>query len=312
MKKKLLLIILCIAPIILFAQENETEAMAAYMLAEESYASGDYASSLKFLEKAEEKLGNTNSKLLYLKIQIQSELYKNDKLYYDRIMKTISHFQVGPDINNFNQDKVLEVVKMKMAMENKMEEDIRVEQKSKKDKEEREANFRNFGFEGWPFNVDIENLKVNNADSLIFKKKLKSKEYWEDKSLTAFYPSSLTWEGGLPDLLSLIDRKNKVFFILTKNDVVKGYRKAIYVKQHVDKRSAFYTPEKDHQTGVSEIRIIVQDFSKKFGLPREVNNNMSTSYIWESETTKISLTKRVTQWKGKYWDAIAVLEIIQL
>jgi phage/plasmid-associated DNA primase len=164
MKKKLLLLIICITPFILLAQESETEAMAAYMLAEESYASGDYASSLKFLEESEEKLGNTNSKLLYLKIQIQSELYKNDKSYYDKIIKTISDFQSGLDINNFNQDKVLEVVKMKMAMENKKEEEIRMEAKSKKDKEEREANFRNFGFEGWPFNVDIENLKYPDRE----------------------------------------------------------------------------------------------------------------------------------------------------
>ncbi len=221
MKKKLLLLLLYIAPFCLLAQKSETEAMAAYLLSEESYATGDYSAAIKFLEKAEEKLGGTNSKLLFLKIQIETELYKKDKSYYDRIMRTISDFQTAPDIRNFNKDKVLEIVKMKMAMESQREEQMRVTKKLREEREKNEANFKNFSFEGWHLNVDLEDLKISNMDSTLFKRKLIERNAF--KVMLKDIPSN--WKCFFNHGTTGTKHNNRVNGIFIDNNTVKGYIK---------------------------------------------------------------------------------------
>lgn len=117
MKKTFLFLLFMIIIIInIYAQDNSTEAIAAYQIAEESYEKGDFPTALRFLETAKKNLGTTNSKLMYLKIQIEMELYKTDKNLYEQMMKSINQFQTAPDIKNFNKDKVLEVMKLKMML----------------------------------------------------------------------------------------------------------------------------------------------------------------------------------------------------
>lgn len=50
----------------LYSQVNETEAKAAYMLAEENYGKANYPVALTFLKNAKLKLGGANCKILYL------------------------------------------------------------------------------------------------------------------------------------------------------------------------------------------------------------------------------------------------------
>ena len=105
------------------AQMNETEAKASYMLAEENYGKGNYPVALTFLKNAKANLGGANCKILYLQIQIESELAKTRKNYRDSLLKTITAFQNSPDIKDFNEDKVLEVVKMKLEIAQKAAEE---------------------------------------------------------------------------------------------------------------------------------------------------------------------------------------------
>ncbi len=104
------------------AQTNETEAKAAYLLAEESYSKGDQKSALRYIESAKKSLGGANSKLIYLQIQIEQELVKNKKISTDSLLALINRFENLPDYKSFNEDKVLEVAKIKLALKNELED----------------------------------------------------------------------------------------------------------------------------------------------------------------------------------------------
>lgn len=104
------------------AQTNEAEAKAAYLLAEESYSKGDQKSALRYIESAKKSLGGTNSKLIYLQIQIEQELVKNNQVSTDSLLALISRFEKLPDYKSFNEDKVLEVLKIKLALKNTLED----------------------------------------------------------------------------------------------------------------------------------------------------------------------------------------------
>ncbi len=111
----MLFFILC--QLSVFSQMNVTEAKAAYMLAEENYGKANYPLALTFLKNAQRRLGGSNCKILYLQIQIEKEISKIQINYRDSLIKTISAFQVSPDIKDFNEDKILEVIKMKIELE---------------------------------------------------------------------------------------------------------------------------------------------------------------------------------------------------
>lgn len=146
-----------------FAQINETEAKASYMLAEENYGKGNYPVALTFLKNAKANLGGANCKILYLQIQIESELAKTRKNYRDSLLKTIATFQAAPDIKDFNEDKVLEVVKMKLEIAQKLAEEtaLLAEQKAAEEAK-REKTFKD-----WRFNAGLNlGLTVKEAEKM--------------------------------------------------------------------------------------------------------------------------------------------------
>lgn len=149
----------------LYSQVNETEAKAAYMLAEENYGKGNYPVALTFLKNAKAKLGGANCKILYLQIQIESELAKTQRNYQDSLLKTIMAFQTSPDIKEFNEDKVLEVVKMKMEMEQKGIEEKELKEKRAADSVSREKLFKDFSItQGWELGQTLEEAEKKHAN----------------------------------------------------------------------------------------------------------------------------------------------------
>lgn len=146
-----------------FAQINETEAKASYMLAEENYGKGNYPVALTFLKNAKANLGGANCKILYLQIQIESELAKTRKNYRDSLLKTIAAFQTAPDIKDFNEDKVLEVVKMKLEIAQKLIEEkaLLAEQKAAEETKNEKT------FKDWRFTAGLNlGLTVKEAEKM--------------------------------------------------------------------------------------------------------------------------------------------------
>lgn len=145
------------------AQINETEAKASYMLAEENYGKGNYPVALTFLKNAKTSLGGANCKILYLQIQIESELAKTRKNYRDSLLNTIAAFQAAPDVKDFNEDKVLEVVKMKLELAQKLTEEkaLLAEQKAAEEAKNEKT------FKDWRFTAGLNlGLTVKEAEKM--------------------------------------------------------------------------------------------------------------------------------------------------
>ncbi len=128
-------------------QINETEVKAYYLLAEENYLKSSFLPALNFLKNAKATLGGANCKILYLQIKIENELAKTRKNYKDSLIKTITAFQASPDIKYFNEDKILEVVKMKLELMQKLAEEaaILAEKKAVEDAKN-DKSFKDYAF----------------------------------------------------------------------------------------------------------------------------------------------------------------------
>lgn len=145
------------------AQMNETEAKASYMLAEENYGKGNYPVALTFLKNAKANLGGANCKILYLQIQIESELAKTKKNYRDSLLNTIIAFQTSPDIKDFNEDKVLEVVKMKLEIAQKAAEEASLLAEQKLAEEAKSDKT----FKDWRFTIGLNlGLTLQEAEKM--------------------------------------------------------------------------------------------------------------------------------------------------
>ena len=100
----------------LSAQTNSVEANATYMLAEEEFAAGKYAASISYLDEAAAKLRGANAKILYLKIMALTELVKTNSDSLQGLNNAISAFEKTPDFSTFNEEKQIEVMKLKMKL----------------------------------------------------------------------------------------------------------------------------------------------------------------------------------------------------
>ena len=109
-----------------FSQSNQTEAKAAYLLAEESYGKGDYKTALDFLQQVKTNMGKSNCKILYLEIMATRELYAKDSSNAEKLLPLITEFEKSSDFADFNEEKTLEIIKLKLLLKG--------EQKAAKDK----------------------------------------------------------------------------------------------------------------------------------------------------------------------------------
>jgi len=141
-----------------FAQTNQVEAKAAYLLAEESYAKGDMKSTVQYLDEAGNKLGSVNAKILYLKIMAQRELANADQNYFAKLDSTIALFQKSPDVNTFNEDKVLEVAKIKLQLKKEIDQ--------KKIYNESRAGISGVerDYPDWPLGASLAALRAKHPD----------------------------------------------------------------------------------------------------------------------------------------------------
>lgn len=96
------------------AQDKQIEAIASYQLAEEYFNSTNFLKALNHIEAAKSTLGIANSKILYLEIQILSELGKTDSKYLQKALESIKGFEKAPDLKQFSQEKRVEIAKMKI------------------------------------------------------------------------------------------------------------------------------------------------------------------------------------------------------
>ena len=299
------------------AQSNQIEAKAAYLLAEESFAKGDYVATLEYLENSTKSLGTTNSKLLYLKIQAELELYKKDKTYYDALIKSISDFQNSPDVNNYTEEKVLEIAKTKMLLVKEREQEAKKKEEYEQKKALRDLNFKTFSFPNWPFGVTLDELKITHKDTRFFQNKTKkSKEEntgLRKSGLVHYHPNGITLQGGGTNaiLFPWDIYFDDIYGILAEDNIVKGYRKAIYWQRYKNDQGI------SQEQSITDLKKIVNDLSNQFGFqPEYIHLERSSSvyreiYRWANGNKAVSIYTSIRSERNGYWNTWVVQEIME-
>jgi len=157
---KYLLLLLLFFSLRASSQTNANEAKAAYLLAEESYGKGDMKSTLEYLDDASVKLGSANAKILYLKIMAERELANKDTAYISKLASSINNFEKAPDSKDFNEEKTLEVMKIKLQLN----KDIAQKRKAEDQNRLIVSGMKAFAAEhtDWPLGATLEELKVKH------------------------------------------------------------------------------------------------------------------------------------------------------
>jgi tetratricopeptide (TPR) repeat protein len=157
MKKLFLFLSMILLIATSYGQASAAEAKAAYLLAEEEFGAGKYTTAIAYLDQATTKLGSPNAKILYLKIMALAELSRQDEENIEPLKEAIAAFEKTPDFGAFNEDKQLEVMKLKL----KLSSDGSL---GKSVSALEESVYRKIGISGWQVGVKLEDMKTAHPD----------------------------------------------------------------------------------------------------------------------------------------------------
>lgn len=110
MKKIILLFVLHAAISYLFSQDKSEIAVALYQKAENFFNQTEYESAYTILLQAEENLGSTNTKILYLKAKSLQQLIKADGKFLPALKQTLDAFYARVKKQTYSQEKYNEMV----------------------------------------------------------------------------------------------------------------------------------------------------------------------------------------------------------
>lgn len=248
------------------AQNNGAEARAAYLLAEEQFNAGKYEDCISYLEEAIKKLGSANSKILYLKIMSQRELAKKDPDYTPKLVATIETFEKLPDAASFNEEKLMEVMKLKLF--------IKKEGVVEKEPEDpATASFRSYAIDGFNTAMSIEDLRKIKPDYFARVQKSVS------NGIEAYLPQA----GG------------NAINVMAKNDVVFSVQKMLFY---------YFTDDANFSKGMSAFNNFKNTLHFNFEAveSREESGDkdmlsVTTHYKWTSgtKTVDLSITKTTSK-----------------
>lgn len=283
------------------AQMNQAEAKAAYLLAEESFASSNWESTINYLEQCKSLLGTTNSKILYLKLLAQVEIAKSNPEHYNEVIKTITDFENAPDVKNYNEDKVIEVMKLKLQVKEWQAANQR-EQKSISEANEKYSNsiqtILKKEFLNLPLKVSYSGLLEKQKDHPFLKNKHNGKE-------ENFYKGYIT----------NYNYKNFIYYsfagslaVHVKADQVHGYRLI----------SQAYNSDKETDAAINAL---VEQYSSEFGFKPHIWNQQYTDHFnkyldvfeWKNGKTifKIIARKAYNINNGKFMGARIFLDVFE-
>lgn len=296
--KRIIGLLIFLLPFIGNAQINETEARAAFLLAENFYAKGEMSNALQFIEQAKTNLGGGNCKIYYLEILIRNELYKSNKRQYEELQKVITAFQTSKDFNTFNKEKILEILQLKMLISMENEKQKISDSIQKKTDNFLDENFKRYRIEGWPINISFDQLKVLKKNHPFFKNKLTSirdlnidgkkpevNYYYNEKSVNKFYLKS----NGFPFIMSKREMIDSIACIVVMDGLVKYYIKPIEIVTPL--RSEFRSLEDAKKMKINKI---VTLWSEKFKFTPQLflhgDRDLTIyQYVWERAKSKFIL-----------------------
>ena len=186
-----------------FAQNDArmVEAKAAYLLAEDEFNAGKYEAAISYLNQAVEKLGSANAKILYLKIMAQKEMLRKDTSYFPGLKQSIDAFEKAPDASSFNEEKYLEVVKLKLMLAKNGTEHITAQAD-----EEMKDIYQKYAINGFYLGARLEELQKSRPDFFAQARKSVNADSTETYS---GYPSLTFKKGRLIRMMSIFITNNE-------------------------------------------------------------------------------------------------------
>lgn len=181
MKKTIALLTVLLFTVCAFAQDNSDIAIALFQKAENAYNIADYETALSSLKRAEQTLGSTNTKILYLKIKTLDMLAKVDGNSATDLQLTLSTFFKLADKNTYPQYKYSEMVIIKVDLMQKLQEEEDAYLKAKNSKI---VSDYNAFFSQYPTSRYVQELKNSSQYQEFVKPELekvnsnKRKEDW--------------------------------------------------------------------------------------------------------------------------------------
>ena len=288
-------IFILLTPYLALSQTNESEAKAAFLLAEEFYAKSDFKNALGFIEKAKKSLGEGNCKIYYLEILMRNEMYRLDKTQYESLLGALNSFQSSKDIDAFNREKVFEVLKIKMLVEQERDNKRIADSLAVAEKIRNEKKFDEYISRGWPLNVSFENLKKIKANHPFFLKKLEQHEV-KGVGRTYYYnEKTLNWTG---------KKDNPYFYI---NNVTKDSVAAIAVGEdglvkryvrHKLRKSGYERDAFTHEQADIYMKNLIDAYTKGLGFePKIFTINETptpgtvsiTTYVWQKNDKRVTI-----------------------
>ena len=139
-------VILCLSFIQVKAQDKGDIAKALFTRAENSYSSEKYEDALQYLNDCEKNLGSTNSRILYLKINVLNSLFIKSGTYLPDLKTAIDKFFEVTDKHIYPEEKYSDIVNIKIDIDAKkdIERTIYTKLKSSTDRKEFEEFFQKY------------------------------------------------------------------------------------------------------------------------------------------------------------------------
>jgi hypothetical protein len=283
MKKLLALSALMFVGYTVNAQANALEAKAAYLLAEESYGKGEMHAALDYINEASSKLGTANAKICYLKIMILKEVSFKDTNALAKMDSAILAFEKAPDIADFNEEKILEIVKIKIERKRNA---VVENEKKKYSAEMLEENMTALQNKiGWRIGMPVDSVVASHKDvfDAFFKKSNRKKNKIEPV-----------------DALSLNADTKGVSYIEFRNGLLS---ECVYYFHNLFETPAY---EKSRQV----LKQILDDLTNQFGYLPEPKTSSSgpglprstiSRYTWESKRVILVLEIQETTSKDNGW-----------
>ena len=296
MSKLLIVIIIGLLPYFAISQTNVGEAKAAFLLAEEFYAKSDFKNALGFIDKAKKSLGEGNCKIYYLEILMRNEMYKSDKTQYGMLMQAIGAFQSSKDIDAFNEEKVIEILKIKMLLAQEQDNKRITDSISLSEKLRKEKNFNEYKFTGWTLNVPFNEIKSSKSSHPFFSKKLDQHEIKEVGRTYHYNDKIVTWFGRKEAAYFSINNgiKDSVAAIAVGNDgLVKRYIRLKLSKPYYEK-NAFTKEQADEY-----MKSMIESYSRSLGFEPEKKTStlndvyITTDYTWKKNDKWLTIRSMI-------------------
>lgn len=256
-----------------YAQTNSLEAKAAYLLAEESYGKGNMRAALDYLNEATAKLGAANAKILYLKIMALKEVSLKSPAFEKQLDTAIAAFEKAPDIDGFNEEKTLEIIKIKLE---------RKQQKNVGDQLE-QAILAYQANSGWIIGMRADSLQKLRPDLFIDQPgKYYVYKTALNRSMSLLYHYKNLNLQNLSDLITIKDSliSNHVHYYYNyPNDETASFDKSAQAQVKIleDLKNTFgYVPAPEIKT---------TEYDKSIG-----GTLINYTYTWPGKTLKMALT----------------------